>query len=261
MHRIHSLTVLERDRSLDPCQLLSIQNSHFYDKNLEKIIKNSKDSVSLNKSQKRPFKITTRVSTVKTKPVWTSERTGVKKDSANSPVKKRAKILWKVSPISPGPQGSSREQVKRGIKLAWFSSLALYRGSSHADMFITLVPETRAMRYTRRTLRVMLASISFVRFHVTGDTMPRYVSSSIFHSPSTWRTCGFVSSKRKCMHFLEVNVRSIDPPRKDRSHTYEYFLDSFRIAILVRAVKNRSRCNDGSFVIIATNKSHGPRIV
>jgi len=70
---------------------------------------------------------------------------------------------------------------------------ALRRGSSHADMFITLVPWTRAMRYAsfvlcrrekkseRRREGGRRRQRAPLRFHVTGDTMTLYVSLNISH--------------------------------------------------------------------------------
>jgi len=74
----------------------------------------------------------------------------------------------------------------------------LCRGSSHADMFITPVPRTRAMRYARvlcyvgerekeegererKKRREVGRERKPVKFHVTGDTMTLYVSLNIFH--------------------------------------------------------------------------------
>jgi len=72
---------------------------------------------------------------------------------------------------------------------------ALRRGSSHADMFITHVPWTRAMRYAsfvlcrreKKSERRREGGGSRgrqrtpLRFHVTGDTMTLYVSLNISH--------------------------------------------------------------------------------
>lgn len=114
-------------------------------------------------------------------------------------------------------------------------------------MFITLVPETRAMRYTRRTLGVAAESVSFVRFHVTGDTMPPCTCSPAFFI-SLCRSSQLASSRLPSGISSRTRIRT---RKAERHANLRWILD--------RAIKigrkrgeekrdwSRKRRKDGSF--------------
>lgn len=147
-----------------------------------------------------------------------------------------------------GPRDSSREQVKRGIKLAWSSSPGPPQGVQ--SRWHVYHARSRVSCHALHVLGVALESASFVRFHVTGDTMPRYVPLCFLISISSSRPSsrGLVPSTNAAFpRSVRISSAIVKPGDVRPVSSIGDLLNPPIKIVLGRG--------DRSFVIIATNKS------